>query len=73
MRRSAFLWITGLAAAAWGAIVYVRPMPREDVARNENPAPRVCAEPGLAGRAGRCVAARKTTRWSGYTSDDVIS
>ena len=73
MKRSVFLWITGLAAAAWGATVYARPEPYQHALGNEIPATRMYAVPGLTGPAGRCVAARKATRWSGYTRDDAMS
>jgi hypothetical protein len=70
MRRSAFLWITSIAAAAWGSLVYARPSVRPEIALAMR-----SAQPTLAwtNTPGRCAAARKTSRWSGYTSDDVLS
>jgi hypothetical protein len=71
MKRSVFLWITALGAALFAAVDVRQPdqvtagearaLSRADRASF---ARRATGDPG---RAGRCQASRRTSRWSGYT------
>jgi hypothetical protein len=64
MKRSAFLWITGLGAA----LLCVAKL---NLARSfEFRVQRFTAD--LA-RPGRCQAARRMSRWSGYTIDELLA
>jgi hypothetical protein len=64
MKRSAFLWITGLGAAMLGVAKFNS---------GKLAAPR--SEGSMTGiaRPGRCQASRRPSRWSGYTLDDLVA
>lgn len=63
MKRSAFLWITGLGATMLGV--------RFDLARtSELRTERFIAS---SGRPGRCQSARAASRWYGYTFDELVA
>jgi hypothetical protein len=71
MKRSAFLWITGVGAALLGAVEFNLRRPADT--RSERymaGAERYMADTG---RPGRCHAARSASRWSGYTRDDLLA
>jgi len=64
MKRSAFLWITGLGATMLGVI-------RFDLARTS----KLRTERYIAssGRQGRCQSARGAARWYGFTIDELLA
>jgi len=70
MRRSAFLLITSLGAAA----LYALGLARAPRATNDDSSLACAAQEWYSddNRPGRCSAARKRSRWSGYTIDDLI-
>ncbi len=77
MKRSAFLWITGLGAALFGAVDTRQPDEiHAGEVRASSRADRASfarRAPGDPGQAGRCQASRRTTRWSGYTIREMVA
>lgn len=76
MKRSAFLWIAGVGAALLGTIERARPgeaaaanlqvsLGRSSELRSDH-----CVGTG---RLGRCHASRRSSRWDGYTIDELVA
>lgn len=70
MKRSSFLWITGIGVALLGVALKLR---RQPDLRSERHAAGLERYSASLGRPGRCQATRRTSRWAGYTIDELAA